>query len=99
MPRTLGYHLVKSAFGQWLPGDQRGHWSTAWDEEIGYVAPHPLHAGDPVRKRMAEERMKHPPTVLTPPMTAAIADAAGRASANQIGESQQRPSNRRICTC
>ncbi|MDY7107054.1 MAG: hypothetical protein SYC29_00300, partial [Planctomycetota bacterium] len=37
--RTIGYHLVKSAYGQWLPGDEAGHWSTAWDERIGYLHP------------------------------------------------------------
>ncbi len=49
MPRTIGYHLVKSGYGLWLPGDTRGHWSSAWDEQIGFFEPHHLHAGDPVR--------------------------------------------------
>jgi REP element-mobilizing transposase RayT len=75
MPRTIGYHLVKSCYGLWLPGDSRGHWSTAWDEEIGYIEPHKLHEGDPVRKRMAVERMTAPPTMLDSPMIAAVADA------------------------
>lgn len=61
MRRTIGYHLVKTAYGLWLPGDERGYWSSAWDEQIGYIEPHTLHDGDPVRKRMAAERMKHPP--------------------------------------
>lgn len=65
MPATIGYHVVKSAHGQWLPGDQRGHWSTAWDEQIGYIEPHMLHPGDPVRRRMADERLAHPPVLLT----------------------------------
>ncbi|MBI1367810.1 MAG: hypothetical protein GC162_04060 [Planctomycetes bacterium] len=64
MARTLGYHVVKSGYGLWLPGDERGHWSDAWDEQIGYVEPHVLHAGDAVRQRMAAERMKHPPVRL-----------------------------------
>jgi len=75
MRRTLGFHLVKSCYGLWLPGDERGHWSSAWDDQIGYIEPHMLHDGDPVRLRMAEERMKHPPTVLDEPMTCAIAEA------------------------
>ena len=58
MLRTIGFHIVISGYGLWLPGDERGHWSDAWDEELGFVEPHTLHAGDPVRKRMAEERQK-----------------------------------------
>jgi hypothetical protein len=77
MRRTLGYHLVKSGYGLWLPGDDRGHWSDAWDEQIGYVEPHTLHAGDPVRRRMAAERMKHPAVGLTDRMITAIAAALG----------------------
>lgn len=68
---------MKSTYGLWLPGDGRGHWSTDWDAEIGYIEPHKLHAGDPVRKRMAAERMKHEPTFLSPQMIAAVADAIG----------------------
>src|SRR5689334_20135101 len=59
MPRTLGYHIVLSGHGLWLPGDDRGHWSEAWDQELGYIEPHQLHQGDPVRLRMAQERQKH----------------------------------------
>jgi REP element-mobilizing transposase RayT len=77
MARTIGYHLVKSCYGLWLPGDDRGHWSSAWDEEIGYFRPHHLNEGDPVRKRMATELMTRPPTKLTPLMIQAVADAVG----------------------
>ena len=45
MANTLGYHYVKSTYGQWLPGDERGHWSTAWDAQIGFIEPHMLHRG------------------------------------------------------
>ena len=75
MSNTLGYHFVKSGYGLWLPGDDRGHWSEAWDEEIGYVEPHKLHPGDPVRRRMAEERMKHPAVRFTEAMVRAVVDA------------------------
>ena len=51
MRQTLGYHIVISGYGLWLPGDERGHWSEAWDAELGFIEPHALHAGDPVRKR------------------------------------------------
>jgi REP element-mobilizing transposase RayT len=61
MPATLAYHLVKSAYGLWLPGDERGTWSASWDEDIGYIDPHSLHSEDPARLRMAAERMAHPP--------------------------------------
>jgi len=49
MPRTLGYHYVKSGYGLWLPGDDRGSWSQACDEQIGFTEPHTLNPGDPVR--------------------------------------------------
>jgi REP element-mobilizing transposase RayT len=78
MPRTIGYHIVKSGYGLWLPGDDRGSWSEAWDVQIGYFEPHMLHPGDPVRKIMAEARMKHPPVRFTPQMIAAIAGAIGQ---------------------
>ena len=68
MPNTRGYHWVKTCYGLWLPGDERGHWSEAWDEQIGYMEPHMLHPGDPVRLRMARERMKHPEFKLSPHM-------------------------------
>ena len=57
-------HVVISGYGLWLPGDGRGHWSEAWDDELGFIEPHTLHAGDPVRLRMAEERRKHTPVRL-----------------------------------
>lgn len=75
MAKTLGYHYVKSTYGQWLPGDPRGHWSTAWDAQIGLIEPHMLHPGDPVRHRMAEERMKHRPVWLSEAMIDAVAAA------------------------
>jgi hypothetical protein len=52
MPRTIGYHIVFSGFGLWLPGDERGHWSEQWDDELGLIEPGTLHEGDPVRLRL-----------------------------------------------
>lgn len=78
MPKTLGVHLVKSAYGQWLPGDERGHWSAAWDDKLGHVQPHTLHAGDPVRHRMAAERMKHPPVLWSPAVVDRLAHTLDR---------------------
>jgi hypothetical protein len=73
MRRTLGYHIVISGYGLWLPGDDRGHWSEAWDAELGFIEPHTLHAGDPIRLRMAQERMKHPPVRLDDRMQSVVA--------------------------
>src|SRR2546423_107272 len=81
MPNTLGFHYVKTCYGLWLPGDERGHWSEAWDEKIGYIEPHMLHPGDPVRKRMAEERMKYPEVKLTPEMIRVVEGTFGACAA------------------
>jgi len=80
--RTIGYHIVKSGYGLWLPGDDSGSWSAAWDDRVGFYEPHTLHAGDSVRRRMAAERMKHPPVRLTPPMIEAVADAIAACTAD-----------------
>jgi len=85
MVNTIGYHYVKSTYGQWLPGDERGHWSTAWDEKIGFIEPHMLHEGDPVRQRMAEERMRHPPVRLSAAMIDAVATALRECAAKSHG--------------
>lgn len=78
MPRTLGYHVVLSAYGQWLPGDGRGSWSAAYDKQLGYVEPHQLHPGDPVRERMARERMAQPAVRFSASIRNAVADAIAR---------------------
>ncbi len=64
-PRTIGYHIVISGYGLWLPGEERGSWSEAWDAQIGYLEPHQLHQSDPTRLRMSQERMKYDPVRLT----------------------------------
>jgi len=74
MVTTLGYHIVLPGFGLWLPGDARGHWYEAWDEQIGLIEPRTLHDGDPARQRMAAERMKHEPVLLSPTMIEIVAD-------------------------
>lgn len=78
MHRTLGYHIVISGYGLWLPGDERGHWSEAWDEEFGFIEPHKLNPGDPVRKRMAEERQKHQPVRLDAKMQSVVIETIER---------------------
>ncbi len=72
--KTLGYHIVLSGYGLWLPGDQRGSWSEAWDEQIGYIEPHQLHGGDPVRQQMARERMAHAPVRFSHDMSYVMID-------------------------
>ena len=81
MWKTIGYHIVLSCYGLWQPGDDRGHWSEAWDDMVGSVEPHTLHDGDPVRKWMAAEQMRHDPVRLGAPMIPAAAEAIGRCAA------------------
>ena len=82
MPRTLGYHYVKSGYGLWLPGDDRGSWSETWDEQIGFTEPHTLNSGDPVRQRMAQERLKHEPVRLDAAMIDAVVGALDRCASS-----------------
>lgn len=84
MARTLGFHIVISGYGLWLPGDERGHWSEAWDTELGFIEPHALHAGDPVRKRMAEERQKHPTVKLDAQMLSVVIDTIAHCCADSV---------------
>lgn len=86
MPKTIGYHLVKSCYGLWLSGDNRGSWSEAWDEQIGFLAPHTLHPGDPARKRMAKERMAHSSLRMGSQLIEAVADALGKCVDRSKGE-------------
>jgi REP element-mobilizing transposase RayT len=72
--QTIGFHIVISGYGLWLPGDERGSWSEAWDQEIGFREPHTLHEGDPVRHRMAAERMRHPAVRLNQNMMEVVVD-------------------------
>lgn len=83
MVQTIGYHIVISGYGLWLPGDTRGHWSDAWDNQIGFHEPHMLHPGDPMRHRMAQERLMHRAVKLSGEMQACVAktiEACGDAS-------------------
>jgi REP element-mobilizing transposase RayT len=81
MAKTLGYHIVISGYGLWLPGDSRGSWSEKWDEQLGFIEPHMLHPGDPVRLRMAKERMKHPRVILSDAMADSVVLAIGQCAA------------------
>jgi hypothetical protein len=76
MSRALGYHLVKSTYGQWLPGD----------EQIGYLEPHMLHPGDPVRQRMAEERMRCQPLWMTDQMMTIVRESLAECADRSDGD-------------
>ena len=63
---TVGIHLIWTAYGTWLPGDDRGHWSPLFDEydrirERGGR----LEYGDPITQMPARERMTEPAKILT----------------------------------
>ncbi len=81
MPATIGYHIVISGYGLWLPGDRRGSWSDAWDDRLGFIEPHTLHAGDPRRLHMAQERMRHSPVRLDAPMAKTVVQALSECQA------------------
>ena len=58
MANTLGYHYVKSCYGLWLPGDDRGSWSdwcsymfdqSHWENAVKYIKRHNLRRGRPAR--------------------------------------------------
>jgi hypothetical protein len=67
MSETIGYHVVKTTYGTWLPGDVRGFWEG-----------HKFHdAGDTRREEKSRGRMNEPATVLSPEMTAAVAIGIG----------------------
>ena len=78
MPQTIGYHIVIAGYGLWLPGDDRGSWSEAWDDQIGFFDHHSLQLSDPQRKRIAFERMKHKPVRLSHLMIQAVSDAISK---------------------
>ena len=77
MSGVIGYHIVKTTYGTWLPGDERGSWSEGWDDRLGYFGAHRLHDGDARRERMARARMKCEPVVLTAGMVRAVTGAVG----------------------
>ena len=68
----IGYHIVKTAYGRWLPGDERGHWSAVWDDRIGQVTPGGLQDGNAEVEQFARSKMRHPPVTCSDGMIAAI---------------------------
>jgi len=66
MPKTIGYHFVKTTYGTWLPGDARGHWSSAWSMKEGYIEHRQRHEGQSEREVLAVDSMRHAAVTLTP---------------------------------
>lgn len=75
MPPPLGYHVVKTAYGRWLPGDERGSWSEAWSAGRGFYGAHQFHAGDEARRMIATARMRYAPATLTEEVQCAVEHA------------------------
>jgi hypothetical protein len=75
MSQTIGFHITKSTFGTWLPGDARGSWSEGWSPSKGFYGAHQFHEGDARREAMARRRMTHPPVVLSIEMIDVIVEA------------------------
>jgi REP element-mobilizing transposase RayT len=75
---TVGIHLAWTAYGTWLPGDDRGHWSPLFDEydrilERGGR----LAYGDPISQFAARERMTEPAKILNTDDRLLVADKIG----------------------
>lgn len=76
MPETLGYHLVKTAFGTWLPGDVRGYWSQEWSAKEGFRGSRRFHdQEDRGAMEFVQRRMRQAPTVLSEGMIEVIVSA------------------------
>lgn len=65
MPDTLGYHVVKTTYGTWLPGDVRGFWEDHRFSESGDIG----------RQERARGKMIERPTILSPAMISAVISA------------------------
>jgi REP element-mobilizing transposase RayT len=75
MSRTLGFHVIKSTYGTWLPGDSRGSWSEAWSPQRGFYEAHRFHEGDERRLDISVDRMRHAPLILDAEKIAIIVGA------------------------
>src|SRR5947209_3849808 len=86
MTTTLGFHITKSTYGTWLPGDPRGSWSEAWSPARGFHEPHRFHAGDERRLNVAVGRMKHDAVVFDDEMISVIIHTIGKCVDDSDGE-------------
>jgi len=75
MSSTLGFHVTKSTYGTWLPGDPRGSWSEAWSPSRGFYESHRFHEGDERRLDVAVGRVKHSVVLLNEEMISVIVRA------------------------
>jgi REP element-mobilizing transposase RayT len=75
----LGFHLVSTTYGTWLPGDPRGHWSPILtpDGKLVYHSGVP-QLGEPMTEEWARKQMKHDMVILTPGEREAMADSFGQ---------------------
>jgi hypothetical protein len=85
MSSTLGYHITKTTYGTWLPGDARGSWVKDWSPKKGYGTLHRFSEADPWRQEMAEREMNHDPVVLSEAMIACVIEAITECVAKSHG--------------
>jgi REP element-mobilizing transposase RayT len=82
VPQTIGYHLVKTTYGTWLPGDERGHWSSIFDPVTWRFIEHrKLHPGQPARKEFSHESMKYAPFHITADVSKVVEETLMRCQA------------------
>src|SRR2546421_142117 len=76
---TVGIHLVWTAYGTWLPGDDRGHWSPLY-HFYGDVIERggQLNRADLTTRELSRERLTEPPKILTSEERVVVADKLGR---------------------
>ena len=72
---TVGTHIIWSAYGTWLPGDDRGHWSPLYDV-YGMIVERggKLQMPDSTTRAFARQRMNEPPMILSPEDVQTVAD-------------------------
>jgi len=74
MTAALGFHITKTTYGTWLPGDARGSWLKDWSPKQGYGVVHRLSDADPRREAMAQRQMRHPPCRLSDAMIGIVVE-------------------------
>lgn len=85
MPLPLSYHVVKTAYGRWLPGDSRGSWSESWSRDRGYFGAHQFHEANLDRETIARDRMRHTPVLFDDGMQQCIVRALAECVAQAKG--------------
>lgn len=72
---TFGYHLTKTTYGTWLPGDARGSWLKDWSPQSGYSQQRRYSPPDVRREEMARRKLRFAPVAFTAEMIAAVVAA------------------------